>query len=155
MRKVLMTVTALLCLLAAEVGASAAAFVKFEGVKGEATDRAHEGWIEVLSVSHTMHKPGTGSSAAPRRGDVVLEDISITKTADKVSPMLAEAACKGKVFPKVEIHVTASYSDAGRVTYYKYELTNVYVTSYQVAAGGSDEIPVEEIALNFTSIKVD
>ena len=90
-----------------------------------------------------------------RRGDVVLTDIQVTKELDKASPKLAEAVCNGKVFPKVEIHLTASYTDAGRVTYYAYELKNVLVTSYHVGGSGqSDDVPVEDLALNFEEIKV-
>ena len=71
--------------------------------------------------------------------------------------MLAEAACTGKVFPKVEIHVTASYTEADRQPYYRYELTNVRVTSYSVNGSGSggNDRPVETITLNFAAVKVE
>ncbi len=63
--------------------------------------------------------------------------------------------CKGKVFPKVEIHLTASYTDAGRVTYYAYELKNVLVTSYNISGSGqSEDVPMEDFSLNFEEIKV-
>ena len=59
------------------------------------------------------------------------------------------------VFPKVEIDCTASYTDAGRVTYYRYELTNVMVTSYNVSGSGqAEDVPVEDFSLNFEEIKV-
>jgi type VI secretion system Hcp family effector len=74
---------------------------------------------------------------------------------DKASPKIAESVCNGKVFPKVEIHLTASYTDAGRVTYYAYELTNVLVTSYNISGSGqSEDVPTEDFALNFEEIKV-
>jgi len=136
---------------------SAAAYLKFDGVDGEATDNEHKDWIIIESVSSPLHQPGGGTGATRRRGDVVLEDIQLTKTVDKASPKLAEAVCKGKVFPKVEIHVTASNTDAGRQTYHAYELTNVRVTSYSVNAGGSGssgDVPVEEFSLNFEEVKV-
>jgi type VI protein secretion system component Hcp len=49
--------------------------------------------------------------------------------------------------------LTASYTDAGRVTYYKYELTNVMVTSYSISGTG-DDIPMEDFSLNYEEIKV-
>ncbi len=136
--------------------ATAAAFVKYDGIDGESSDMDHEGWIDLVAVSQPLHEPGTGSGATRRRGDVILEDITITKTSDKASPKLSEAVCKGKVFPKVEIHVTASAADSSRSTYYKYELTNVRVTSYSVTGSGSSagDVPMEEISLNFEEIKV-
>jgi type VI secretion system secreted protein Hcp len=79
----------------------------------------------------------------------------VTKELDKSSPKLAEAVCKGKVFPKVEIHLTASYTDAGRVTYYAYELKNVQVVDYNISGSGqSDAVPAESMSLNFEEIKV-
>ena len=90
-----------------------------------------------------------------RRGDVILDDIACTKELDKSSPKLAESICNGKIFPKVDIHFTASTTDEGRVTYYAYELKNVMITSYDISGSGqSDEVPTENVTLNFEEIKV-
>lgn len=132
-----------------------AAYIKFDGIDGEAQDKDHKGWSDVTSFNQVIHKPGHGTGATRRRGDVVLEDILVVKELDKASPKLAERVCNGKVFPKVEIHLTASYTDTGRVTYYAYELKNVQVVNYSIGgAGQSDEVPMEEISLNFEEIKV-
>ncbi len=133
-----------------------AAYIKFDGVDGEAQDKDHKGWSDLLSFSQVIHKPQGGATGPTRRrGDVVLEDIVCVKELDKASPKLAESVCKGKVFPKVEIHLTASYTDAGRVTYYAYELTNVQVTSYDISGSGqSESVPTENMSLNFEEIKV-
>ena len=94
-----------------------AAYIKFDGIDGECKDKDHKGWSDLKTFSQPITKPGTGTGATRRRGDVDLQDISLTKELDKSSPKIAESMCKGKVFPKVEIHLTASYTDAGRVTY--------------------------------------
>ena len=133
-----------------------AAFIKFDGVDGECTDKDHKNWSILESFSQAIHKPGGGQTGVTRRrGDVVLEDIMCSKQMDKSSPKLAEAICNGKVFPKVQIHVTASYTDGGRVTYYAYELKNVIVSSYQVSGSGqSESVPSDQFSLNFEEIKV-
>jgi type VI secretion system secreted protein Hcp len=132
-----------------------AAYIKFDGIEGEAKDDKHKGWSDLASFSQLITKPGQGTGATRRRGDVILEDLTCVKELDKASPKLAERVCTGKVFPKVEIHVTASYTDSNRVTYYAYELKNVQIVSYQVSgAGQSDDVPMEEFALNFEEIKV-
>ena len=132
-----------------------AAYIKFDGVDGEAQDKDHKGWSDLSSFNQPIHKPGTGTGSTRRRGDVVLEDITLVKELDKSSPKLAEAVCKGKVFAKVEIDVTASYTDAGRVTYYRYELKNSQVVSYNISGSGqSEDVPVEELSINFEEIKV-
>ena len=133
-----------------------AAYIKFDGIDGEAQDKDHKAWSDLASFGQGLHQPGGGATGATRRrGDVILDDIACSKELDKASPKIAESICKGKVFPKVEIHLSASYTDAGRVTYYAYELTNVLVTSYNIGGSGqAEDVPVEDFALNFEEIKV-
>jgi type VI secretion system secreted protein Hcp len=135
--------------------AKMAAYIKFAGVEGEAQDKDHKGWSDLSSFGQGIHQPGAGATGPTRRrGDVVLDDLQCSKELDKASPKIAEAVCKGKVFDKVEIHVTASTTDAGRVTYLAYEMKNVMVTSYQVSGSGqSEEVPQEDFSLNFEEIK--
>lgn len=136
-------------------GSSSMGFIKFEGVGGEAQDESHSGWSDIVSFDQVIHTPGTSTDLTRRRGDVVLEDILVTKELDKSSPKLAESICKGTVFPKVEIHLSASYTDAGRITYYTYELKNVMITSYSVGGNTStDDVPMESFSLNFEEVKV-
>ncbi len=54
-----------------------------------------------------------GASTGPtrRRGDVILDDLTATKELDKASPKISEAVTKGKVFPKVEIDVSTSFTE--------------------------------------------
>ncbi|MFO7884477.1 MAG: type VI secretion system tube protein Hcp [Desulfobacteraceae bacterium] len=133
-----------------------AAYIKFDGIDGEAQDKDHKDWSDILSFSQGLMQPGSSSTGPTRRrGDVVVEDIAVTKELDKASPKIGEAVCKGRVFPKVDIHMTASYTDAGRVTYYAYELKNVLVTRYDISGSSqSEDVPVENFALNFEEIKV-
>ncbi len=133
-----------------------AAYIKFDGVEGEAQEKDHKGWSDLASFGQGLHQPGGGATGATRRrGDVIMDDISCSKELDKASPKIAESICKGKVYPKVEIHLTASVSDAGRETYYSYELKNVLVTSYNIGgAGQSEEVPMEDFSLNYEEIKV-
>jgi type VI secretion system secreted protein Hcp len=135
-------------------GGQAAAFIKFDGVDGESQDQDHRGWSAIASFHQVMHRT-TGTDPTQPRGTVVLEDILVVKELDKSSPKLAEALTRGHFFPTVEIHLTTSYADAGRVTYYAYELKNVQVTSYSLGGSGrSQEVPTESMSLNFEEIKV-
>lgn len=133
-----------------------AAYIKFDGVDGEATAREHRRWSRIISFGQGIHQPGTASTGSTRRrGNVVLDDIIVSKELDKASPKIAEAVCKGQVFPQVLIDLTASYPNAGRLTYYTYELKNVLVTSYDIHGSGQPkDLPLEEFALNFEEIKV-
>jgi type VI secretion system secreted protein Hcp len=133
-----------------------AAYIKFDGIDGEAQDKDHKAWSDIISFSQGLSQPGSGATGQTRRrGDVIVHDVVVNKEMDKASPKIAESICNGKVFPKVEIHLTASYTEAGRVTYYAYELKNVLVTSYQVSGSGqSESVPMEDFSLNFEEIKV-
>ena len=128
-------------------------FIKFDGVDGESTESSHEQWSDLLSFGQGQHSPdagGTGESR--RRGAAIVEDVTLSKELDKASPKIAEAVLKGKVFPKVEIEVTSTYGEE-QLTYYRYELTNVLVTSYNIS-GGDGSVPTEDFSLNFEEIKV-
>lgn len=131
-------------------------FIKFEGVDGEAQDSSYRGWCNALSFSQGQSLPDGGVVGPTRqRGNVVFENIVVVKELDKASPKLAEAVCKGTVFPKVEIHLTRSYTNTGLVTYYTYELNNVLIVGYRIGGSGySEHIPTEEISLSFEEIKV-
>merc|ERR1711916_204816 len=84
-----------------------AAYIKFDGIDGECLDKDHGGWSDLLTFSQALHQPGGGATGATRRrGDVILEDVGCAKELDKSSPKIAEAVAKGRVFPKVEIHLT-------------------------------------------------
>ncbi len=129
-------------------------FIKFDGIDGECKDKDHQKWTDLSSFSWGLDKAGAGATGQTRRrGTVTVHDITATKEYDKSSPKLAEAICSGKVFPKVEIHDTATYGDA-RATFMKFDLKNVAVTSQSMsAAGGGDAVPMESFSLNFEEIK--
>lgn len=128
-----------------------AAFIKFDGVDGEAQDRNHRGWSDLASFAQAIRRIPP-SVEGGRWGSVVFEDLTCVKPLDKSSPRLAEAVASGKTFPKVEIHLTTQFGDQGAI-YYACELRNVLVTSYQVGGSG-DATPLESLSLQFEEIKV-
>jgi type VI secretion system secreted protein Hcp len=164
MKKLISYLVALLLVIGLS---QAAAYIKFDGVEGEAQDKDHMGWSDLLSFSQGLHQPGGGATGPTRRrGDVILDDVQVTKELDKASPKLAESVCKGKMYPKVEIHLDRVLPNGSNLVYYKYELTNARVVSYYIGWGYAspdfyDETtyyygyrPVEEFSINFEEIKV-
>jgi type VI secretion system secreted protein Hcp len=134
-----------------------AGYVKFSGVDGEATETNHNKWSELLAFEQGYEQPSPGAATGPvrRRGDVIVDDIRLEKELDKASPKIAEGCLKGKVFPKVEVDLTNFYTDAGNVVYYKFELTNVIVTSYTIGSEDvNNEFPTETMTLSFEEVKV-
>jgi len=133
---------------------NAAAYIKFDGIDGEAMDRNHIGWIDIASFNQSIHKPKAGASGATRRRSAAeFSDLVVVKELDKASPKLAEAVATGRVIPHVILELTVQI-DEGEVPYYQYELTNVIITSYQVSMDNPDYLPMDSFSLNFEEIKV-
>jgi len=129
-------------------------YIQITGIDGEATDKDHKDWIEVLSFSMGMADPGGGAiGATRRRGDVVMEDIVVVKELDKSSPKLMEKCAMGGVIPSLVLEVCGE-SDESPLTYYKYELENVMVTSFYCSGSTDEGVPVETITLNYEEITV-
>jgi type VI secretion system secreted protein Hcp len=141
---------ALICWFTLRVGASAGSpssehasgYIKFDGVDGEVFGGDHEDWSNMAQFEQGIRVPAGGvRGSVRRRADAVLDDIQVVKVLDKSSPKLAEAVLKGKVFPKVEIHLTGPSSGSlCTATFLAYELKNVLITRYHL--GGSSIEPV-------------
>ena len=123
-----------------------AGFIKFDGVDGESLDKDHKGWSDMLSISET-YATDSGSLSV-KGGYAVSDEMVIVKHLDKSTPKLQEAIATGKVFPKVSIDLC---SNRGTDCSIKYELSNVMIIGYSIG-GSVDELPVEEISINFEEI---
>ena len=132
----------------------AGVFAKYDGIDGESKDKDHDKWIDVLSIDWGAHKPGGGQTGqSRRRGTAIVEDVTLTIEYEKASPKLQEKCLKGEVIPKLEIDVTATYSETGeRETYLRYELKDVLITSFQFAANGEGAAALQ-VSMNFTEIE--
>jgi len=131
------------------------AFIKFDGIDGESQDRDHRDWIDLLSFSQGQYlSPSSSAPGGAATGRLVFEELALRKTLDKACPKLAEAVCKGTVFPNVQLHLTRPSSAGAQATYYTVEMKNVIVTSYHISGSTQEEVPTETFSLNFEEIKV-
>jgi type VI protein secretion system component Hcp len=99
--------------------------------------------IEIDVSSYAVVAP-IDQRSAPSVSEVV-----VTKSTDKSSPQILK---KGTLRPKT-IPLTNIVKHNGE-EYYKIELENVLVSSYQVGGSGGDR-PMESLSLNFTKIQWD
>jgi type VI secretion system secreted protein Hcp len=133
-----------------------AGYLKIGDIKGESVDDGHKDWINLLSVSQSITRPmSAGVSGSTRhRATTTFGDIVCVKEVDASTPKLQEAIADGTNFPKVEIDLCTSSEGGKRITYLKWDLKNVRVTSYSVsgATEGGDK-PTEQISLNYEEIK--
>ncbi|MEO1498415.1 MAG: type VI secretion system tube protein Hcp [Planctomycetota bacterium] len=131
-------------------------YAKFDGVDGGAQQKDHKNWINLASFNMGGHKAGGGGTGVGRVGGKMhLEDISMGVISDKSLPKLLEGAVKGKVYPKVEIHGTATYNDSGEQIYLAIELKNTQITSYQLGVLDNDAATDDmSMSLNFEEYKL-
>lgn len=115
-----------------------AAYMKIEGVEGEAIDKDHKGWIDVLSVSGLAAQNSTRDAASGLpTGKRQHKPLTIVKEMDKSSPLLARSSGNSQ-FPK---NIVLSQNGIA------YELSGVSVKS--VRKKGDKE----ELVLTYTGIK--
>jgi type VI secretion system secreted protein Hcp len=132
-------------------------FLKLAGIDGESTDAKHKGEIDVLAWSWGLSQeggsPGGGGGGA---GRVKIENISIQKLVDLASPLLLSFSATGK-------HIsdgTLTTRKAGKGAkaggeFLLFKMSNVIVTSVQVAAAQDGNAPTESITLNFGKVEFD
>lgn len=131
-----------------------AIYAKYHGIQGQSQEADHQGWIDILSLDWGAHRQDSSGSGSRRRSSVMLEDFVLTLAYEKAAPKLQEICLKGKIIPKLEIELTATFGNA-RATYLKYEMKNVALLSFQTTAEGGDELaPAVIVANNFEEIKV-
>jgi type VI secretion system secreted protein Hcp len=131
--------------------ADAAAYVKFDGIDGEATDSMHSKWSDLSSFSYNLKRePATAGTPSVLR----VSDIVCVKELDKASPKLAESLLTGRVVKTVDISVTRTV-DGGEVVYLEIQLTNVSLTLNKVTVDtGLGDRGAEEISFSYEEISV-
>src|SRR3954453_14703912 len=129
------------------------AYLIIYGRPGPST--SHKDAIYILSVSFGASQTaviGVGSSGGEARaGRANLNDISIMKVVDKVSPLLFDDCVTGNYLKKVDIIYYKPMGD-NQEPYCKIHLEDALITSIQHS--GSNENPMESITFAYSKIKV-
>lgn len=133
-------------------GAAVDYFLKIDGIDGESTDIRHKGEIEIESWSWGVSQSTAASGGGARAGKPCVAPMSFSKLVDKATPLLMANAASGMVIPRA-ILVGRKAGSEGPAEYLKYDLKNVYVTSYQ-SGGSSSSTPSDQFSLNFSSLTV-
>ena len=127
-----------------------AIYIKFDSIKGSATDKAFKEQIELQSFQW-----GAGLGVSSARGgnrtssEPSVSEITATKVLDKSSEGLFKALLKGEPVGKGTISFTAA-SKGESVAYVTLELEDVIISGYSMSSGGGDAMPSESLSLNFT-----
>jgi len=131
-------------------------FLKIGTIPGECTDDKHKEWIEILSFSHGLSQPGSGSvsSGGARSAERCdHQDFSVVKTLDKASPKLALACCNGEHIASIKMELCRATGDKSK--YMEFDLSDVIVSSARPggSAEGGEALPLEEVSFNYGKIE--
>jgi type VI secretion system secreted protein Hcp len=132
------------------------AFLKIDGIDGESDDDKHQKWVEILSFSHGLSQPSTGSRSsggAATAERVNHQDFSVVKTLDKASAKLALACCKGTHIKEVKLELCRAADDKAK--YMEYKMSDVIISSVRPggSAQGGETLPLEEVSFNYGKIE--
>jgi len=132
------------------------AFLKIEGVKGESADAKHKDEIDVISWSFGETNSGTAhTGGGGGAGRVNMKDFKFTMRTNIASPQLFQYCASGKHIKEAKLFVRSSGSRPAE--FLEIWLSDVLVSSFvnMGSAGPNIPYPMEEIMLNFSSIKID
>jgi type VI secretion system secreted protein Hcp len=130
------------------------AFLKLEGIKGEARDKKHAGEIEVRKWEWKLENTGSAHfGGGAGAGKCQVGDIKILKLVDLSSPILMKACTTGQHIAKgVMIQRKAGGSTA--LEYVKIELSEILVSSIRPVSADNVPLLLEEVELNFSKFKI-
>lgn len=131
------------------------AFLKIDSIPGDSTDDKHQGWIEILSYSHTIDQPVTRSASAggARAGERANHGVfTIVKDLDKASTKLALAVCQGTSIKSVELQLCRA--TGSKQQYMSYLMNDCIVTHVAPSgdANGEGALPTETISFSYSKI---
>jgi len=114
---------------------------------GKLLDTHHQGWVSVLAWSHGV------SMGKNKRRNQGMQDISLTKWQDAISPALYIMTMRGEVIPHPLLRlISKPKNDKVKVT--EYTLFNLTVTSLSTGGSGGEDRLTENIAVDFKSFKL-
>lgn len=130
------------------------AFIKVEGVDGEATAKGFEKQIQIFSFSWGVSNPSTiGMGGGGGSGKASLSSFNVMKSTDKASPSLFVACATGKHFPKITC--TLRKSGGKPIDYLVYDFEECFIDSLQWSgSSGGDDRPTESLSIAFGKVTI-
>ena len=130
-------------------------FLKLEGIAGESLDHKHRDEIQILSWSWGESQSGTMSSGGGGgAGKVNMQDFHFVMKVTKATPKLFLACASGEHIKQAVL--TCRKAGKTQQDFLTYTFTDVLVSSYQTGGSSSgDEIPMEQVSLNYTKIELE
>jgi type VI secretion system secreted protein Hcp len=129
-------------------------FLKIDGIDGESEDAKHKGDIDLLSWSWGASQTGTmQTGGGGGAGKVSMQDFHFGMKVNKATPKLILHCANGKHIPKAVL--VCRKAGEKQLEYLKYTFTDVLVSSYNTGGSSGDEIPHEQVSLNYAKMEIE
>ncbi len=130
-------------------------YMKIDGISGNVTDKNYKDWIQIHDIEFCGVSQKVNSSIGRQQDRIsshpAFGDFTIVKSVDRSTINLLSHVATGQVIQNVEIdYVTTGNPN---YTYLKYILKNVLITHYSNRETSGQNMPVEEVSLNYESIE--
>ncbi len=137
------------------------AFLKVEGIEGDAQNDKHRSEIVVLDYDWLITQPKTdpGYDGSQTGGRAEFKALTVIKQLDKASPNMALYCAKGSHIPKVTLSLCRDIGD--QQTYMEYILTDAIITSVNPHTvneningdGKAEKLPRERVSFAYNQIE--
>ena len=129
-------------------------FLKIDGIKGESADDKHKDEIDILSFSWGVSQSGSHAyGGGGGAGKANFQDFHFTHREDVASPTLFLRCATGEHIK--EATFVARKAGGDKQEYLAIKLTDLLVTSVQKGASGGDEVPLEQVSINYSKVELD
>ena len=130
------------------------AYLNIAGIKGDCTDKSHEGQIKIISFGHSVAQKLSGDVAASgyrTGGGCEHGYVSFSKQLDLASPVLYQKCSAGDNLDTAEF---SFYRAAGTKTkYLTVKLSNVNIANISVRQDQGMNFPEEVVELAYQKIE--
>jgi type VI secretion system secreted protein Hcp len=123
-------------------------FLIIDGITGGSTNDRHRGAIEVLGYSWGANQSGMGTARAA--GKPSFADLVVSCSMSRASPELWIACVSGRRLASAAL--SCAQSGAGPQEFFRLELEDVIITSYQSTGTGEDR-PLDQVSLAYQTIR--
>jgi type VI secretion system secreted protein Hcp len=114
-------------------------------IRGDATVKGHQGWIELSTVQMGLSRP---PATDREQSEPSVSEIVVTKSMDSASPALFQQSLDGEA---ATIQIDFLKSGRDNSPYLTYTLQKAVISSYSTGIGRTDE----SVSLRFTKMTID
>jgi len=127
------------------------AYLKIDGIPGEAKQKGWEDWIQLEGWSWGSSTAGQAERGGGLiGGKVQMQDFHFTKSTDKATPKLFESCCAGRVYNEIKLQVVRMPENQVVIDV---KMSNCIVSTFQTGGGSGDGgVPIENGSLNFSKV---